>query len=361
MNRQLPVVEPGHLIKLAAMECFTSCVLTYIRMIGRGREQPMPDYWNLSYQFRTLLSSKDAKQFSLPFHYGVAMDFTRGDCGQLQEAIAAGKTAILLSAASRWSYFPASMLGLENAGFQHCVLVCGWDGKSGKFRIADPMLEHIGDASADEVTKAGMRSNGRDVLHFFTLEPPASDFRPPAAAQVFRYSSERNWQLFDSPSPVNPGNADAAGTMTESERRQALAEWFGGRNSGSRAFDQCMADLAALPEWEPAVAKKWFDRNNLTVTSIWMVRMHVWDCFCRLEVMNDAESREGSDRVRRIVRQWQSLNFQVSKFKKTGVCTAADAAQLSQMLMELRSEERRFLSWMHELGKTIEARANAGS
>jgi len=357
MKRQLPDVVPEHLVMLAAMECFTSCVLTYVRIIDDGSFHPMPDYWNLSYQFRTLLSSKDAKQFSLRFHYGVEMNFIRGDCEQLKQELASGKSAILMSSASRWSYFPASMLGLENAGFQHCVLICSWNEATETFRIADPMLKHIGDATPEEVITAGKRNNGRHELHYFTLEPPDSGFRPPSAAQVFSYSCERNWQLFDPPSQDGPGLADAAREVPESARRQAWADWFGGRNSGSKSFELCLADLMALTVWEPSVANRWFDRNNLTVTSIWMLRMHVWDCFCRLRVLNDAETREGSDSVRRIVRKWQSFNYYVSKFKKSGAYIEADAANLSQMLVELRSAERRFLSWMNDLGRKIKKRA----
>lgn len=357
MNRQSPAVAPEHLVMLAAMECFASCVLTYIRMIGGGRLPPMPDYWNLSYQFRTLLSSKDAKQYSLHYHYGVRMNFARGDGRQLREEIAGGKMAVLLCAASRWSYFPARMLGLETAGFQHSVLICGWDDAAGTFRIADPMVGHIGDASLEEAERAGMRGDGRRELHYFTLELPGADFRPPTAAEAFRYSCERNLRLFDPPlaaeAEAMSGAENGATGTSEAEKRQAWAEWFGGRNSGSKAFAQCAADLAALPEWERAALNRWCDRNNLTVTSIWKVRQHVWDAFCRLQVMNEAETREAGGLVRRIVRQWQSFNFQLSKLKRAGACTPADASSLGAMLAELGAEERRFLTWMNDLGKSI--------
>ncbi|MFF2480913.1 hypothetical protein [Paenibacillus sp. NPDC058071] len=357
INRRLPSAAPEHLVMLAAMECFTSCVLTYVQLLGEGRLLPMPDYWNLNYQFRTLLSSKDAKHFSLQFHYGIRMSFTRGDSERLRETIAGGQAAILLCSASRLAYFPRHMLGLETAGFQHSILISGWDEQAGSYRIADPMVGHVGEATPDEMELAGMRS-GRQELNYFTLEPPEQDFCPPSAAEVFRYSSERNLKLFDlgAADPAAAAPSKAAGPVPQDDKRQAWAEWFGGRNGGSRAFEQCRSELAALPDWEPAAIKRWCDRNNLTVTSIWKVRQHVWDCFCRLGVMTEAETREAGDAVRRIVRRWQSFNYQLSRVKKLGAASPEDAAALGGMLAELCEEERYFLNWMNDLGQTVEAR-----
>ncbi|MFB9278149.1 hypothetical protein [Cohnella cellulosilytica] len=351
MNLSVPEIAPEHLVKLAAMECFASCALTYARALGRNRPGIMPDYWNLNYQFRTLLSSKDARQLSLLFHYGVRITLVRGQQERLQADLLSGGCAILLCSASKLRYFPASMLGLETSGFQHCILVQSWNPRTAAYRVADPMVDYIGEADREELAEAGTRSDHRRQMIYFLLEA-LPEYEPPSAEAVFGYCTERNWLHFNAAQAI-PDRAipDRAPAESAQDRQQLWSEWFGNRNSGARAFELVRRDVEASPDWPGPALRRWIERNQLTVTSIWKVRQQVWNSLRELQVMTGEQLSEGGVRVKAVVRLWQHLNYQLSKYKESLHPSREQAQELIRTLTRLETEERYILSELNEWGK----------
>ncbi|MBB6729985.1 hypothetical protein [Cohnella zeiphila] len=359
MNAFERAISPGDLVKLAAMECFASCALTYARMVQPSGPRLPPDYWNLSYQFRTLLSSLDYRQMTLEFHYGIRLAFERGGSRSLYGELSSDRAAILLCSASRLPYFPPSMLGLESAGFRHCVLLLGLDPDRERCKIADPMADFVGELACRELELAGKPDggSGREELHYFTLSAPPAGFAPPAPARIFRHASRRNLVRFEREGEPASAETDRALQAEEpgrpGDRRAAWAEWFAGRNGGIRAFDRFRQDLEATREWPRPAVDRWIERHHLTIASVWKLRSQVWHAFADLGVMTDPQLREGGDRVRRIVRLWQSLNYRLHVYR-TGARAGVDAAaDIAPLLDDIRDGEHGFLRWLCEAGDAL--------
>lgn len=354
-------VKPEHLVKLAAMECFASCVLTYVRCLEMGYPVMMPDYWNLTYQFKTLLSSKDARQMDLAFQYGIGLEFRRGSDEPIQEALRSGQCVILLCAASKLPYFPASHLGFERSGFQHCILLYDWDAETAAYGAADPMVGYIGTIGREELVRSGMRNDTRKECIYFVLKPPPEQYERPSPEKLFAFCSERNLWHFDADRIRSPRYASArSDQLPDGSKQSAWAEWFGNRNGGCKALDRFAEDLAASRDWSDSERSRWIARNQLTVTSIWKVRQQVWDGFCGLGVLSAEQKGEGKERLRRLLRLWQSFNFRLGRCGHHRA--SSDGTEAVRLLLEqIREEELRFLTWMNDRGEEAERSVTTAS
>lgn len=347
------------MVKLAAMECFASCVLTYLKMSGQNSSRFLLDYWNVNYQFKTLLSSKDARQMTLSFYYGMEMKFVKGNARTLQECVSSGICAVLLCAASKLPYFPRQMLGLESSGFQHSILIYGRDGLFNEYAVVDPMADYIGTIQAEELEAAGYRNDRRQELLYFTLESPSiSSYLSPSAEQLFAHGAERNLFFFDQEN-FRIDRLQEQGRDSESSsisRQAAWVEWFSNRHGGGKALDMFAGDAGASLKWSVQARKGWIERNNLTIGSMIQLRRLIWDSFCDLNVMTAEQVSTGTARIQQIVKCWHNLNFKLLKYKNV----SADATELVESIIssiaKLKMEEGQFLGWMVDLIKLLSRR-----
>src|SRR5690606_9589833 len=137
------VLMPEHNENLAFMECFASCVLTYLKLTGGDHRPLLLDYWNIGYERRTLLSSKHGTDVPLGELYGLRLRFMRGGRDKLAQAVGDAGAAIVLCSASKLDYFPRRYLAMEETGFGHAILVAGWDAASQSYDVADPVVHRI--------------------------------------------------------------------------------------------------------------------------------------------------------------------------------------------------------------------------
>lgn len=338
-------------VNLAFMECFTSCVLTYVHLTGRDYTKVILDYWNLRYQFKTLLSSKDARQLPLQYLYGIRMKFVKGSKQTLLDHLRQGTSVIYLCMASRLAYFPRSYLGMEAGGFQHSVLLLGCTGPSERILFMDPMADYAGQADIEELTQAGGLNVKRGELHYFTLEESAPGFVEPPANACLSFSAERNLSFYcDTGEPLAAVPPSSTGAK-DASRHTAWIEWFGNRHGGWKALDRFAEDLAASPSWTPELREGWVKRNTMTISSIRRLRSLIWDTIQDMAPFSEEQRNNGQEQVERIAGLWQALNYQLIKFNSR---PSADGclSSITRHIDGLKSAEVSFLQWVKDtLGK----------
>lgn len=336
-------LQKEHNVNLAFMECFASCVLTYLRVIGYDHRKLLLDYWNLDYQYRTLMSSKDARKFPLDYLYGIELKHVEGDINSLTDHVRQGNSIILLCMASRLDYFPRDFLSMESGGFLHSVLIHDQDPLAG-FAVFDPIVDYVGYTTTDVLAQAG--TTGRDeTLHYFTLEKKSVD-QLPSIQEVLQFCSGRNLyfyqgqleQLAEARRKKDPQN---------DQRKKAWMEWFSSRHGGSQSFHLFAKDLKDSLNWSQQRRDNWVKQNSMTISSIRHVRMQIWDIYREFIELDETDVEEGNRQIRDISHLWQRLNYMLLKFKST-----SDKHQAADILCgkmeELKQSEVQFLSWLNQ-------------
>ncbi|QMV40607.1 hypothetical protein FPL14_04855 [Cohnella cholangitidis] len=331
------------MINLAYMECFASCVLTYLNFNGDDYRKVLLDYWNLNYQFRTLLSSKDARQIPLDLFYGIEMKFIKGDSKTLNQSVRGGSAAICFCQASKLDYFPRENLGMESSGFQHSILIYGWDQSGEKYVVGDPTVSAIVQMNPDEVLKAGAVKKGRDELHYFVLTKPSIPYSPPDIKSCIRKSAQRNLYYY--------GNSDgeavplANETTPEERRRREWQQWFSNRKSGAKALEAFEADFVQSAVWAPEARVAWMKRNAITIASIRRIRSAVWQAYIETGCIGENRLREGKEQIDSISGLWNTISFKLLKALKEQDTALSDQA-LSPLIAKLKQAEIRFMEWL---------------
>lgn len=342
------------LVKLAAMECFASSVMTYLRMAGKDDYRFLLDYWSIRYQFRTLLFSKDVKQMDPEFMSGTRLRFVKGDDAVLYDCITSGLSAVFLCTASKLPYFPRSMLGLESSGFQHSILICGWDEAARQYLVADPMVDYIGWVSQQELVNAGSRMEARKEVLFFALEDEEADsYEEMNPYRLFAYAAERNLRLYSqhaSASDTMPAGASGQGKSKEA----SWMEWLGNRNGGVRAYNMFAQDAVTSLSVHENKRNSWIDRNCLTIGSAIAIRRMVWSSFRRLGVLTADQDRDGEERLEQVLKQWRNMHFKLLKYKRASKHEQEQVEAIIRNSKQIQLEELSMLQWMSEIGQSVE-------
>ncbi|WP_239617715.1 hypothetical protein [Cohnella mopanensis] len=345
MAQHVVEVRNEHNINLAFMECFTSCVLTYLNIRGKDYRKILLDYWNLSYQFKTLLSGKEANQLPLEYFYGLTMTFVKGDEESLRSIIRQGRSAICLCLASRLAFFPPAYLGMEETGFQHSILLYGWDERQNRYLVTDPVVDAVASLSPDEAAHACAIRQGSGEIHYFVLEESEIPFSEPDLKSCLAYCTDRNLTYYrnrrlDKPSPILAENSSGA------EKAKAWQAWFNNRHGGIRALEHFQDDLSRSQEWTPRRRNDWIVINTKTISSIRRLRAQVWNAYRDTAGLSDDQVAEGQRQIDGILSAWNTVNLLLLKYKIGQDATAAIAA-IRQRTEELKKVELQFLEWLH--------------
>lgn len=327
------------LINLAPMECFTSCVASYLNLSGKDYKKLLLQYWNINYQYKTLLSSKNPREMSLSFIYGIDVTLVNGPLDELHSSIREGRSVIFMCKASRLFYFPEKLLALEDSGFQHCILILGWNEATDSYIVADPIIGFLGEMSEEELRQAGQQNQKHKNQMYFTLDDAPSSFVPPAAEELFAHSFERNLLLFENPPEIN---------LNEQDGRKRWAEYFFNRKGGHKALDLFMLDLKASKEWTPAARNKWIKGNNITIGSIIKLRSLVWNSLSEMPVLTESQRKSAEVQISSILKAWQLLNYWLVKYMSQGNKPGL-VASIEQQVILIQSAELAFLREMKQL------------
>lgn len=332
-------------VRLGFMECFASSVMTYIRIMGMDHRKLLLDYWNLDYQFRTLLSGKNARKFPLRQLYGVEMEFEKGDMDAVSRHIRQGSSVVLLCAASRLDYFPREYLSMESSGFQHCILLQELL-PDGAYTVYDPVAHYAGPVSLAVLSHAGAYGTG-GALHFFVLAKGESEHELDGK-ELLAFCARRNLEAYVHQTPDDSlRHAPEPGSGMDKARRAAWLEWFGRRRSGGRSLHLFAADLQESLGWPEAARIGWAKRNSLTISSIRKLRTDVWSAYSGMLGHDTRFLEEGGRRMGEISALWQRANYLLLRLISAGNQTET-VRLLSGKLLELEQAEIRFLTWLNE-------------
>jgi hypothetical protein len=336
-------------VSLAHMECLTSCVLTYLNIIGHDYRRLMLDYWNLNYQYKTLLSGKEARQLPLRQLFGIELQSVRGDGEQFMLDVMSGKSVVYLCAAGNLDYFPREYLGMESAGFRHAILIYGWNEQDRRYRVADPVVNVVTELAPDAVLRASAGAAGMYRLTYFTLEAAVD-----TAVQVLddesglAYCSRRLLQAYRNDRSELPTVQEGEGRM-ERERSEAWLDWFGNRHGGMRALERFEEDLMASQGWESKRRADWIDRNVMTIASIKRIRSFVWQQYVERGAWVTDKQEQGKAQVDAIHSGWSTLSYLMMKYKHNPADTGEAAVRAIRVKVEqIKHAELAFLTWLHE-------------
>jgi len=317
--RAEPVLPALPMYKLGAMECASSCIMTYLHIAGRDPGRFLLDYWNLNCVSGLLVSSRNVRlNQALQDLYGIRLELARGCPDSLRTLLRRGHCALVQARASRLSFFPPQMLGHEESGFEHFVLAVGAGERDDLVRVVDPIAGFAGTMTADRLREASPVSP--DLAYYVLAEKPGRTSGP-TREEMFAYAAGRNYD------------------------RYVRAR----HSSGIYAYERFEEALERSAEADRASRDGWVYRNNVTLSSIVKARPAVWNSFAELGLLDEDTVRKGTERVREIANGWTSLNLLLIKYKN-------DAGERSRLeavrrkLRDLRDAETEFLAWMDRLG-----------
>ncbi|MFD0697453.1 hypothetical protein ACFQZT_25590 [Paenibacillus sp. GCM10027628] len=306
----------GDIVKLAAMECAASCIMTALTIAGHDYRYFLLSYWNLNYNSKIIMSGKNMRHNDLQFAYGIAKECRSGTEDDLIALLRQNNMAMLFCKASKLRFFPRNMLGHESSGFQHFILLYGYQPETGKFLVIDPVADYKGEISAYEVWDCSVKSS---EIIYYSLELP-DYYEQPSASRIFSKESSANLRNY----------------------------------SGDKAIAAFIQDLQACLQWPQDERDTWINQNNITISSIVKTRSIVWECFCDLNLMTPDEIRAGNEIVEQIVSLWTTVNFLLIKLKKNH-SNEAIAKSIEQKLETLKVKELECLQFIQQKGLELYA------
>ncbi|UNK18928.1 hypothetical protein MNQ98_02450 [Paenibacillus sp. N3/727] len=309
-------------VKLAAMECAASCLLTLLRMKQVSSQYFLINYWSLNYSSGLLMSGKNIRLYRLDYLYGIQSELKKGTEDDLVRFIHEGGAALLMCRAADLDYFPRELLTHEENGIQHFSLIYGCDASGSQFQVADPTADYIGTLSREQLGRSRMK--GKDSpLYYYTLVPP-KQFVLPDPKEAFQFTSKQNLQLYTK----------------------------GDHNFGYRAVERYAADLMQSIHWTKERRNLWIYQNNITISSIIKTRSAVWNSICELQLLSSSQLEEGNLAIDRLIKLWTTVNFLLIKYKKRYTDMAL-LSQLKDKLMEVGRQETQFLLQMEQVGSEL--------
>ncbi|MBW7476493.1 C39 family peptidase [Paenibacillus oenotherae] len=307
------------LISVAPMECIPSSVMTMLKAKGYNPELFLIDYWNLNYYNRSKIvisAKKTINVKNLKKVYGIDVVYVHGDKRALAESIMSGNSILYECKSSRLHFFPESLMTHEDSGFNHFIIVHGYDEGTEDFYVMDPVADFQGTMTYDELVGAGLY-NGR--LYYFDFRFPSS-FIPPSPKDMLSYAVTQNYNY-------HVHNTFASGVNV------------------LRRFNREVSD----PDIADRSIQKWVEQNNITLVSIIRMRKRVWESLCSLGVLNDDAVAMLSGKVDRIMTQWKSLNFLLTKYRFKQTPTVIES--ISNKVEDIIQSEKDFLIELYEMGR----------
>lgn len=340
--RQMTAIKSEHYVNLAFMECFTSCIMTYLNIKEKNYRKLLLEYWSISYQYKTLLSARNPRQLSLEYLYGVKLTFVKGDEPSLRQYIRSGKHAICLSTASKLSFFPSSFLGMEANGFQHSILIYGLDEQLNQYGVIDPVTNITTGLDAKELATASAVRQGSGEMHYFVLEE--DPFMEPELRSCLLQSTAKNLKLYMKGSKPKHAVSEQS---SDQEKAAAWQEWFSSRHSGIYALELFEEDLIRASDWNVQRRNDWIVMNTKTILSIRNIRNQIWNAYRELAGFSEMQLEEGQRQIKAILASWNTLNFLLLKYK-TLQSNHAVIPSIRQCVQELKRSELQFLEWLHQ-------------
>lgn len=331
MDKFIESVEPDKIIRLAAMECGASCLMTALGMLGRNPNHFMLDYWNLTYIAPTLMGNRELGDAPFEWMFGLQLELRNDHLSSIIQVLEEGGWALVLSNPANLEYFPKKFITDELGGDDHYVMLYGYDAARRLFRIVDPIAHFIGEITQEELA-LGVEST--EEMEYYALLPGAKEFVQPTDSELFAYAAGRNY-----------AEAFAENTLV--------------------AYESFREDIAQIVNWEAEARDYWIYHNNVTISTIVKLRATIWKAFCDLGALTSEQTEQGQRLVQSIVKQWTTFNFQLTKFKKH-----ADENLVTSLLNQfsaIREVEVSFLAWMNQIAnggelnddKSIESAAHS--
>ncbi|MEK4042560.1 hypothetical protein NSU18_02765 [Paenibacillus sp. FSL H8-0048] len=322
-----PDAKP-EMIKLAAMECAASCILTHLYRSGANPDLFLLNYWNVNYVSRIITASQHVRlNTSLPFLYGIHLVCKGAGPESLKQFVQSGNRAVVKCRPSDLTFFPSNMLSMAESGFDHYVLADSFDEARNAFRVFDPIVDFNGFLTGEELLRASAEQEEEELI-FYELQPDqeGKGFESPGKREIFAYAAKRNYEMY--------------------VRSQY--------SSGTAALDSFARDLQESLALSPEQTSNWLSQNSIAIATITKLRSSIWNSFVKLGMMDKGQVLEGTNRISGIVKLWTTLNFLLVKYRKNIGDEALLRSALAR-LQEIRDEELQFLAWMNGIGGDLTA------
>ncbi|MWC29854.1 hypothetical protein [Paenibacillus sp. MMS18-CY102] len=310
-------VTPDDVIKLAAMECAASCITTALHMHGCDYRYFLLGYWNLTYFSGTLMSGKHVRHLDLESVFGVQKTLHAGSPDDLRGALKEQAIMLMLCHASKLQFFPKNQLSLESEGFQHYILIYGYDVESGQFLIIDPIADYIGRMTDEELYACSVRKDLRFYSLVFPLHAKQTNHY-----DVIRQETERN----------------LASYMKDET------------NDGGNAISQFSSDLAGIAERPAEERNAWIERNNISISSIIKSRALIGEIYRSFQLLEEEGPDQQTGSIEQIIKLWTTVNFLMLKFKRSPA-NASLIVSLRQKLEAVKAAEAELLDFLRQKGR----------
>lgn len=311
-------------VKLAAMECAASCLMTYLQMKGMSYRYFLMNYWSLVYDSKLIMSGKKVRLYRLDYFYGIRSELKKGTKDDLIHLLHSGSMAMLMCKTTNLNYFPRELMTHEGNGIRHFILIKGYDQDKDEFLVADPTADFTGRITSAQLSKAGADRKDSDSMYYHTLEPPSSsDFVSPDPKEAFHYAASQNLQLY-----------------VKSDH-----------NFGRKAIDKFSEELVQSANWNKELRDQWIFQNNITISSIVKTRAAVWNSFREMHMMSPSQIEEGNSWIDSIVKLWTTVNFLLIKYKKNSDTHLLES--LLEKLEEIKQREIQFLTKIEQIGSEL--------
>ncbi|MBB6729981.1 hypothetical protein [Cohnella zeiphila] len=316
MNGASVPPRASSLVSFGPMTCAESCVATFLDECGLDYRSFFMDYWNLVYESGTLLAGRNLKAIDLaPF--GVSKRRLDGvslqDCRKL--AVPARTCLLLVTLASRLPYFPRQLLAFEERGFEHFIIVRGYDEARDRFQVADPTAGFSGELSSEELAGANPEADGGFRLWQLAADPGV---RPADAAERLRVACLGNYRRC----PLN-----------------------------GPAFERFRADLRRFAAGSAAELDDWASRNNVAVATVIKNRKLVWHSLAAVGCWGEDDRARAQAAFAPIVAGWTQLNLLLFKLGRHPPDPEALAVQIDARMEKLRRAEEAFLYDLHAVAE----------
>jgi hypothetical protein len=319
--KAIEVVKPEKMIRLAAMECGASCLMTALRMLGKNPNHFLLDYWNITYESESqlLMGNRDLSSEYFEWVFGLRLELKQSDLPSIGRFVKNGGFALLLCNPANLAYFPKKFITDELGGDHHYVLVYGYDPDNRIYQLVDPIAHYIGELTDPEMSH-GVETV--DFIEHYALTEPRMELPPPEHQELFAFAAKRNYE-----------NARLEDTML--------------------ACDKFSEDITQIVHWEEDERDHWIYQNNVTISTIVKLRALVWNSFVELGVLKPEQIETGQRSVQSIVKQWTAFNFQLTKFKRH--LEENHVSFILKQFAAIQEVEQDFLAWMYHIACKGEA------
>ncbi|MBD8497775.1 hypothetical protein [Paenibacillus arenosi] len=308
MSKIMPYgeVNPSHLIKLGALECAMSSIATSLKLIGRDPSRLLMHYWNMTYYRDVLYAGRNVMRSRIETFGDCSLQFLicRGSLLEMQQHFKNGCLFLYQCKASKLPFFPRNMLNFEANGFDHYVLVSGYDEDSDSFCVTDPICEHIGLVTRQQLEAAAMVEQ---QYYCFTIQPFEAGVNQPSS------------QYDDS----------------------VLVSKYFTMHYDAQAFDQFIDHLHVGREWDSSQRKLWTERNILSIASLIKMRTIVWGYMTQLQSIPSGAEEALQILHKQIIKLWNGISFLLLKYKMND--DAAIINRIDELVQAVRKEEAAFM------------------